>query len=115
MQRSPVLCFMAPQLFIERTCPEEPAKGNKQQWDVITGLKDVFPASSEPSCRTQPSASLSHPDCIMYNLGLRRGLESIRKKIKNKKPSDSTEGIYKYINLIVLRICTTVYRHILCF
>lgn len=71
-----VLRFMAPQLFIERTCSEEPAKGNKQPWGVITGLKDVFPASSEPSFRTQPSASLSHPDYIRRNPGLRRCLES---------------------------------------
>lgn len=67
---------MAPPLFIERTCSEEPAKGNKQPWGLITGLKDVFPASSEPSFRTQPSASLSHPDYITRNPGLRRRLES---------------------------------------
>lgn len=75
-QRLPVLRFAAPQLFIERTGSEEPAKGNKQQWGVITSLKDVFPASSEPSFRTQPSASLSHPDYITRNPGLRCRLES---------------------------------------
>lgn len=68
-------CFAAPQLFIERTCSEEPAKGNKQRRGGITGLKDVFPASSEPSFRTQPSASLSHPDYITRNPGLWHRLE----------------------------------------